>query len=87
MLCGNLEILEDLEEKISKFFSKEHALVFSSGYLACMSTIAGIARKGDLLLMDKLCHASLRAGARLSGAQIANFKHNDFKDALKQKNK
>lgn len=52
-----------------------------------MSTIAGIARKNDLLLMDKLCHASLRAGARLSGAQIANFRHNDFKDAIKQMKK
>jgi len=34
--------------------------------------------------MDKLCHASLRCGAKLSGAQICNFKHNDFQDARKQ---
>jgi len=81
MLCGNLQILEDLEKTIAKFFNRESALVFSSGYLACMSGIAGIARKNDLLLMDKLSHASLRAGAKLSGAKIVNFKHNDFKDA------
>jgi 7-keto-8-aminopelargonate synthetase-like enzyme len=46
-----------------------------------MSGIAGLVRKKDLLLMDRLCHASLKAGAKLSGAQIANFKHNDFEDA------
>jgi len=84
MLCGNLEILEQLEEKIAKFFRRESALVFSSGYLACMSTIAGVARKGDLLLMDRLSHASLRAGAKLSSAKTVYFKHNDFKDAEKQ---
>jgi 7-keto-8-aminopelargonate synthetase-like enzyme len=81
MLCGNLVILEDLEKTIAKFFHREAALVFSSGYLACMSSIAGLARKGDLVLMDKLSHASLKAGAKLSSAKIAYFKHNDFKDA------
>jgi len=83
MLCGNLEILEELEKSISNFFSKEKALVFSSGYLACMSAIAGLAKKGDLLLMDRLCHASLVAGSKLSQATVARFKHNDFKDAEK----
>jgi 7-keto-8-aminopelargonate synthetase-like enzyme len=81
MLCGNLEILENLEVRISKFFKKDGALVFSSGFLACMSAIAGYCRKNDLLVMDKLCHSSLRTGAKLTGAKIVNFKHNDFKDA------
>lgn len=84
MLCGNLQILEDLEVQISKFFKKDSSLVFSSGYLACMSTVAGIAKKGDLLLMDKYSHASLRAGSRLSSAKTVFFKHNDFKDAEKK---
>lgn len=83
MLCGNLEILETLEERIAHFFKREAALVFSSGYLACLSVIAGIARKDDLVLMDKLSHASLKAGAKLSSAKIAYFKHNDFKHAEK----
>jgi len=56
-------------------------LVFSSGYLACMSVIAGIARKGDLLVMDKLDHASLKAGAKYSGVKTVYFNHNDFKEA------
>jgi len=84
MLCGNLEILENLEKRLSKFFKKEASLVFSSGYLACMSCVAGIARKGDVLLMDKLCHASLKSGAKLSAAKIVYFKHNDFQDAEKK---
>lgn len=81
MLCGNLEILEILETKIAAFFKRESALVFSSGYLACMSAVAGYVRKGDMLLMDKLTHASLKAGAKVSGATPVYFKHNDFVDA------
>jgi 7-keto-8-aminopelargonate synthetase-like enzyme len=81
MLCGNLEILESLEKRLARFLNKESSLVFSSGYLACMSCVAGVARKGDMLLMDKLCHASLKAGAKLSGANIVYFRHNDYKDA------
>ena len=81
MLCGNLEILEELEVVIGKFFKRDAALVFSSGYLACMSCLAGITRKNDLLLMDKLSHASLKAGSKLCGAQTKYFKHNNFKDA------
>ena len=83
MLCGNLEILEQLEQSIAKFYRREAALVFSSGYLACMSAIAGFARKGDLLLMDRLTHASLKAGAKLSNAKVVYFNHNDFKHAEK----
>jgi 8-amino-7-oxononanoate synthase len=59
MLCGNLDIHEEFEKKLAKFLGKEHALVFSSGYLACMSVITGLARKGDVILMDKMCHNSL----------------------------
>lgn len=86
MLCGNLEILESLENRLARFLNKENSLVFSSGYLACMSCVAGIARKGDVLLMDKLCHSSLKSGAKLSGATIVYFRHNDFKDAEKKIN-
>ena len=81
MLCGNLVILEDLEKDIAKFFGRDGALVFSSGFLACMSAIAGIVTKDDLVVMDKLNHSSLKAGVRLSAAGKAHFfKHNDFND-------
>jgi 7-keto-8-aminopelargonate synthetase-like enzyme len=82
MLCGNLVILEDLEREIAKFFNREAALVFNSGYLACMSVIAGFTRKDDFILMDKLNHASLKAGVKVSPVGFAHyFKHNNFEDA------
>lgn len=84
MLCGNLEILEQLENKIASFYQKESALVFNSGFLACMSIICGVSRKGDLVLMDKLNHASLRYGCKASSAKTVYFKHNDYKDAEKK---
>jgi len=91
MLCGNLVILEDLEKDLARFFNREAALVFSSGYLACMSAIAGIASKNDFIIMDKLCHASLKAGVRLSAAGSAHyFGHNNFEEAesiIKRKRK
>ena len=83
MLCGNLDIHEQFEIKLAKFLGKEHALAFSSGYLACMSVITGIARKGDLIIMDKLCHNSLQTGAKLCDAKTIRFPHNDFKAATK----
>jgi 7-keto-8-aminopelargonate synthetase-like enzyme len=81
MLCGNLGIHEIFEKKLAAFFRKENALAFSSGYLACMSVITGVARKGDILLMDRLCHNSLVTGAKLTEAKIVKFKHNNFKEA------
>lgn len=78
---GKLLIIQKLEETVASFFKREKALVFSSGYLACMSALAGIARKGDLLVMDRLCHASLVAGSKNCEAKVVRFKHNDFVDA------
>ena len=81
MLTGNLEIHEIFEKNLAKFLGKEDALVFSSGYLACVSCIQGLATKKDLVVMDKLCHNSLTTGATLSRAKVVKFKHNDFKHA------
>ena len=81
MLTGNLEIHEIFEKNLAKFLGKEDALVFSSGYLACVSCIQGLATKKDLIVMDKLCHNSLTTGATLSRAKVVKFKHNDFKHA------
>ena len=62
----------------------------SSGYLATMSAVAGVTRPKDFLLMDRLCHASLKAGMRISGCSAHYFKHNNFEDAariIKEKKK
>jgi glycine C-acetyltransferase/8-amino-7-oxononanoate synthase len=67
-----------LEEAISGWKKTERALVFSSGYAAAVGTISALVGKGDVILMDKLCHASLIDGAKLSGALVRVFPHNNL---------
>ncbi|MBU3665793.1 MAG: 8-amino-7-oxononanoate synthase [Chthoniobacterales bacterium] len=67
----------DLEEKIASFKSTASALVFSNGYAASIGTLQALAGKDDVVLLDKLSHACLVDGARLSGAALRPFHHND----------
>ncbi len=67
-----------LEEELAAFKGAEAALTFSSGYVAAVSAIPAIVGKGDVIILDKLCHACLIDGARLSGATIRVFPHNDL---------
>jgi 8-amino-7-oxononanoate synthase len=65
-----------LERALAKWKGTEAALCFSSGYAAALGTIPALATKNDVILLDKLCHASLIDGARLSGAILRVFPHN-----------
>jgi 8-amino-7-oxononanoate synthase len=65
-----------LERALAKWKGTEAALCFSSGYAAALGTIPALATKTDVVLLDKLCHASLIDGARLSGAILRVFPHN-----------
>src|SRR5213592_2828419 len=65
-----------LENALAKWKQAEAALSFSSGYAAALGTIPALVRKGDVVLLDKLCHASLIDGAKLSGATLRVFPHN-----------
>ncbi len=67
-----------LEERLAAFKGAEAALTFSSGYAAAVGTLGAIAGKGDVLVVDKLIHASLVDGARLCGATLRVFPHNDL---------
>jgi 8-amino-7-oxononanoate synthase len=67
-----------LEEVLAAWKEKEAALVFSSGYAAALGTIPALVGKGDTVILDKLAHASLIDGARLSGATVRTFLHNDL---------
>ena len=67
-----------LEEELAAFKGTEAALTFSSGYVTAVSAIPAVAGKGDVVILDKLCHACLIDGARLSGATIRVFPHNDL---------
>jgi len=67
-----------LEEQLAVWKEKEAALVFSSGFAAALGTIPALVDKGDTIVLDKLSHASLIDGARLSGATVRAFPHNDM---------
>ncbi|MFA5074313.1 MAG: pyridoxal phosphate-dependent aminotransferase family protein [Nitrospirota bacterium] len=78
-LNGTLDIHVQLEEKLASFFRKEAALTFSTGYQTNLGIISALAGKDDVLVIDKLDHASLIDACRLSFADVKKFKHNDMK--------
>ncbi len=81
LISGHSEDHVRLEKKIAGYKHKENALLFSAGYLANLGVLSALAGEGDLILMDKLCHASLVDGARLSGAEIRVFPHKNYERA------
>ena len=76
LVCGTHWHHQRLEEALARFKQTEAALSFSSGYAAALGTIPALAGNGDVIILDKLCHACLVDGARLSGASIRVFPHN-----------
>jgi 8-amino-7-oxononanoate synthase len=68
-----------LEGALAKWKGTEAALCFSSGYAAALGTIPALVTKNDIVLLDKLCHASLIDGAKLSGAFLRVFPHNQLR--------
>ena len=78
LICGTLAAHERLESAVAGFKGTEASLSFSSGYAAAMGTIPAICSKDDVIILDKLCHACLVDAARLSGARMRVFPHNDL---------
>jgi 8-amino-7-oxononanoate synthase len=68
-----------LENALAKWKGTEAALCFSSGYAAALGTVPALVTKNDVVLLDKLCHASLIDGAKLSGAILRIFPHNHLR--------
>lgn len=78
LISGTHQLHTQLEEKLAAFKGKEAALVFSAGYLANLGVLSALAGSSDVILIDKLCHASLIDGARLSGATLRTFPHKNY---------
>jgi glycine C-acetyltransferase/8-amino-7-oxononanoate synthase len=78
LMSGDLEINHLLEEEIAGLKSKEAALTFGSGYLANTGIIPALVGRGDLIITDRLNHASIYDGCLLSGARTIRFRHNDL---------
>ncbi len=76
LVCGTHRAHMRLEEALADFKRTEAALCFSSGFAVAMGTLPALLGRGDTILLDKLCHASLVDAARLSGAVIRVFPHN-----------
>ena len=81
LVTGNLSLNAALESRLAKMKGLESARVFGSGYLANIGTIPTLVGRGDTVIMDELSHACMHAGARLSGAAIKTFGHNDSEHA------
>ena len=77
LLSGNHNLYTEAEEMLCKFHESEAALIFNSGYDANLGFFGSVPQRGDIVLYDELCHASIRDGLLLSNAKAIKFTHND----------
>ncbi len=77
LVSGHSRAHQALEEELADFLGRPRALLFSTGYMANLGTIAALCRRGDTLFEDRLNHASLLDAARLSQARLQRYRHND----------
>ena len=83
LVCGSLAPFHELEESLAAFKKTEASLTFSTGYAAAMGTITALVGKDDVIVLDKLVHASIVDAAKLSEAKLRIFDHNDLDDLEK----
>ena len=83
LICGSLAPHHELEDALATFKGTEAALSFSTGCAAALGTITALVGKDDIIVIDKLVHASIVDAARLSGAKLRVFAHNDLDDLEK----
>lgn len=78
LLNGTNRMHLELEQRLAEFKGTEAAAVFPSGYMANLGLISALVARDDLVIMDKLAHASIIDGVRLSGAALRSFRHQDI---------
>ena len=79
-LNGTYTLHVELEQKLAQFMKKEEALTFSTGMQTNLGAISALAGRNDVLIIDRMVHASVMDAVRLSYAHVIKFKHNDMKD-------
>src|SRR5690242_21681612 len=77
-LNGTLDLHEQLERALADFLGKEACLVFSTGYTANLGLISGLVGRGEVVYLDKLDHASIVDGAKMSYGETERFNHGDL---------
>jgi 8-amino-7-oxononanoate synthase len=87
LVVGHLALHEEVEARLAAFKGTEAAVIFSTGYMANLGTISALVGPGDTVFCDRLNHASIYDGIKLSGARLARFPHRDLDrlEALLQK--
>ena len=80
LLNGNTKLADNLEKKLAQFKNKQAGLLFATGYQMNLGVVSCLLKKGDYAIVDKLDHASILDGVRLSGGEMVRFKHNDMAD-------
>ncbi|MBA4167346.1 MAG: 8-amino-7-oxononanoate synthase [Chitinophagaceae bacterium] len=84
LISGNYKLIEQTEKNIAAFHNAEAGLIFNSGYDANLGLLSCVPQRGDTIIYDQLCHASIRDGIRLSMASSFSFAHNDVHDLEKK---
>jgi len=84
LLSGNLCYIELLEQQVADYHKTEAGLLYNSGYDANLGLFSSLPQRGDTIILDELCHASIIDGARLSYANRYTFRHNDL-ESLEEK--
>ena len=80
LLSGNHQLYNEVESEIAIIHNCEVALIFNSGYDANIGILSSVPQRGDIILYDQFCHASIRDGITMSNAKNYKFKHNDLGD-------
>ncbi|HWQ70895.1 MAG TPA: 8-amino-7-oxononanoate synthase [Desulfitobacteriaceae bacterium] len=80
LIVGNYEIYDQAEKDLADFKNTEAAIIFNSGYTANIGIITALASRGDIIISDKINHASIIDGIRLSGADFLRYRHTDMAD-------
>ena len=80
LICGSLAPHHELEETLAAFKGTEAALSFSTGYACALGILGALLGKADVVILDKLVHACVVDAARLCGAKLRVFTHNDRND-------